>query len=111
IEKANPGKRRLREQPIYEARESRASHAQVLPIARGVLGDQDELGNALCLDRLRLRDERRHGAAALPAAHLRDRAEGAGIVAALPDLQVRVAAPPREEARRGLVVEACRERL
>src|SRR5262249_61120778 len=50
-------------------------------------------------------------AASLEAAHLGDRAERARIVATLADLQVRVAAPAREDPRGGLVVEPRRERL
>ena len=50
-------------------------------------------------------------AAALQPAHLRDRAERARVVAALPDLQVRVAPVARQDPRRELVVEPRRQRL
>ena len=112
VEEADPGER---PSPRASASTSRASpcapQAEVLAVARRVLRDQDELRDALRLERPRLRDERVDRAAPLAAAHLRDRAEGAGVVAALADLQVRVAAAAREDARRRLVVEPGRERL
>ena len=94
-----------------ERREALAAEADVLAVAGRVLRDQDELGDSLRLERARLADERLDGAGALEAAHLRNGAEGARVVAPLGDLQVGVAAAPRQDARREVVVEARGERL
>ena len=111
VEKADPRKGRPGEQRLDEARQPVAPRAEVLAVARRVLRDQDELRDALRLEAPRLGDERLDRAAPLEAPHLRNRAEGARVVAPLADLEVRVAPAAREHPRRELVVEPRRQRL
>ena len=79
-----------REEGLHELREAGPSEAEVLAVARRVLGDEDQLLHALRLERLRLPHEGRDRPRAHEAAHLRDRAERARVVAALGDLKVRI---------------------
>ncbi len=111
VEEPDPGEPRLAEEPLDELREPGPTEAEVLAVSRRVLGDQHELRDALPLERGRLGDERLDRPAPLLPAHLRDRAERAGVVAALAHFQVRVAPPLREHSGSGLVVESRRERL
>ena len=111
VEESNPGKSGLRRERLDEPGEAPPIHPEVFAVTRRVLGDEDELRDALGFERLRLGDERGNRAAALHAPHLGNGAERARVVAALPDLEVGVAPPAREDARRPLVVEARREGL
>ncbi len=76
-----------------------------LAVAGRVLRDEDELGDALRLEPLRFPHQRVDAARPLEPPHLWDRAERAGVVAPLGDLEVRVAAASGQDARRQVVVE------
>ncbi len=82
--------------------------AEVFAVAGGVLADQIDLAHALFEEASGFRDHGFETAAAEVAAILRDHAEGAGVIAALGDLQVREVARCGENARREVVIEVRR---
>ena len=79
--------------------------AEIFAVAGGVLADQIDLAHALREEARRFRNHRFEAAAAEFAAILRDHAEGAGMIAAFGDLDVREVARSGENARREVVIE------
>ncbi len=102
VQEANPGKGRAGEQGFHQPQQPVPAEVEVLAVAGGVLGDQAELDRAGGLQGARLGDQALDGPAAEAAAPVRDRAEGAGVVAAFGDLEIGVAAR-RQQAGRGVV--------
>jgi hypothetical protein len=88
------------EERLDEPGEAVAPHPQVLAVAGGVLGDQVELDETRGFELLRLGHQALDGAAAEAPAPDRNRAEGAGVVAPLGDLEVREAAGGQQARRR-----------
>src|SRR5262249_21963727 len=74
VQKSDPGKGSLRDQPLDEPRQAFAAETDVLAVPRRVLRDQNELRNALRGYRIRFGDQRLDRAASLQPAHLRNRA-------------------------------------
>ena len=79
--------------------------AEVFAVAGGVLADESNLADAGLRQSLGLGDYRFEAARTELAAQLRNDAEGAGMIAALGDLDVRHVSRRGENARRGLVVK------
>ncbi len=112
--RASPGRRRgsgstapsCRRAAPRAAGAGRSAEAEVLAVAGGVLGDEDQLADAELLEAPRLGDQRLHRARPEAPAHRRDVAERARVVAPLRDLEVGEHAAGGEQARRGVVVEA-----
>src|SRR6266850_2776583 len=78
---------------------------QVAPVGQRVLRDEDRLLHAALREAFHLRDDVAQRAAAMLAAELRNRAEGAAHVTAFGDLHVGVRHLAREQARGRRVVE------
>ncbi len=78
---------------------------EIAPVLRRVLRDEDDLADALRGEMRDLIADILDGAAAVGAADVGDRAEGAAVVAALGDLHVGRIGGRRRNARRVLVVE------
>src|SRR5262245_51944246 len=81
---------------------------EIAAVRERVLGDQDGLLDSALGEPIHLRNDVAQWPAPMLAAKLRDRAEGAAHVAAFGDLHVRVRNFPREQPRRGRVVQITR---
>ena len=96
---------------LAQQRRQRRALAQIAPVERRVLRDQDQLAHAARRERPRLAHDRVDRAAAVVPAQRRDDAERALVVAALGDLDVREMPRRGEDARRLGVVQIRGEAL
>ena len=87
VEQAKPGNRRLREELLEQLGQGGAV-AAVAPVVGKVLRHEVHFARALHLEQLRLAYHVLGAERAMLAAHERDGAEGAAVVAALADLEV-----------------------
>src|SRR5207253_11282390 len=97
-EAADPFEAGLADERLDELRQPLLD-ADILAVARRVLGHEAELLDALRFELLRLAHQRVDPAAAELAAHLRDRAERARIRATFADFEISVRAAVDEHAR------------
>src|ERR1700761_473410 len=109
IEKAQPGESVYLRETIEQRGES-VFQAEVLAVAGGVLTDQRDLAYSAGDKLLRLGDHRLEAARTELATQVRDHAEGAGMIAALGNFEIRRCLAGREQTRGRLVVEIRRER-
>ena len=110
VEEAEPGDGRFAEQRFEQVRELRTAAPQVAPEMAQVLRDEVDLLRPLGLQRLRLAHQPLERLGAVLAAHQRDRAERAGVIAPFGDLEVAdVVGAAQELADAGMRGDGIRE--
>ena len=99
VEHANPRNRRLAHERREHVGKAELLVAQIAAVVREILRDEIDLARALRLEQLRLAHDVVERERAMLAAHQRNRAERAPVVASLADLEIAHVREPADELR------------